>query len=257
MTNDRLQRGKTIDMKRPRKGEWDPGAGGAKISARGNGYHLAGWIAPDLSHACGLHRPGYDRSLFFLMMPRPQISTLSHYTTLSLFTVSHILGAPSFSPHRSRAVIPVRPFAHSPVRPELKARRGARHADSKLVIVRGGMRSIMDIDLLDKIWSTARRCVGQSARPSAISGILSLVFIAAFNLGSAKAQRTPPPPSTPPPSTPPPTVSAQARKTLDKAQPTLGPSLKLQTSPKVTEVLNSPPLPIKDEDPQVIRLKKM
>jgi hypothetical protein len=34
-------------------------------------------------------------------------------------------------------------------------------------------------------------------------------------------------------------------------------SIKVQTSPKVTEVLNSPPLAIKDEDTQLIRLKKM
>jgi hypothetical protein len=40
-------------------GETDPAPGGAKISARGNGYHFAGWIAPNLSHACGLHRPGW------------------------------------------------------------------------------------------------------------------------------------------------------------------------------------------------------
>jgi hypothetical protein len=112
------------------------------------------------------------------------------------------------------------------------------------------MRSIMDIEPLDKIWSTALRCVGQSARPGAISGTLSLVFIASFNLGSAKAQSTPPPPSTP-------SASAQAEKTPEKAQPTPGPSIKVQTSPKVTEVLNSPPLAIKDEDTQVIRLKKM
>ena len=110
----------------------------------------------------------------------------------------------------------------------------------------------MDIDPLDKIWSTARRCVGQSARPGAISGILSLVLVASFNLGSAKAQSTPPPPSTPAP-----TASAQAEKTPEKAQPTPGPSIKVQTSPKVTEVLNSPPLAIKDEDTQLIRLKKM
>jgi hypothetical protein len=110
----------------------------------------------------------------------------------------------------------------------------------------------MDIDPLDKIWSTARRCVGQSARPGTISGILSLVFVASFNLGSAKAQSTPPPPSTPAPS-----ASAQAEKTPEKAQPTTGPSIKVQTSPKVTEVLNNPPLPVKDEDTQLIRLKKM
>jgi hypothetical protein len=114
------------------------------------------------------------------------------------------------------------------------------------------MRSIMDIDLLDKIWSTARRCVDQSARPGAISGILSLVFVASFNLGSAKAQSTSPPPSTPAPS-----ASAQTENTPEKTQPTPGPGIKVQTSPKVTEVLNSPPLPVKDEDTQLIRLKKM
>jgi hypothetical protein len=119
------------------------------------------------------------------------------------------------------------------------------------------MRSIMDIDPLDKVWSTAPRCVGQSARPGAISGILSLVFVASFNLGSAKAQSTPPPPSTPPPSTPAPSASAQTEKTPEKAQPTPAPGIKVQTSPKVTEVLNSPPLAIKDEDTQLIRLKKM
>lgn len=110
----------------------------------------------------------------------------------------------------------------------------------------------MDIDPLDKIWSTARRWVAQSARPGAISGVLSLVFVASFNLGSAKAQSTPPPPSTPAPS-----ASAQTEKTPEKAQPTPGPSIKVQTSPRVTEVLNSPPLAIKDEDTQLIRLKKM
>ena len=34
-------------------------------------------------------------------------------------------------------------------------------------------------------------------------------------------------------------------------------NIKLQTSPKVTEGLNSPPLIIKDDDTQIIRLKKM
>jgi hypothetical protein len=43
----------------------------------------------------------------------------------------------------------------------------------------------------------------------------------------------------------------------EKAQPPAGAIIKVQTSPKVTEVLNSPPLIIKDEDTQIIRLKKM
>src|SRR5258707_15819427 len=117
MTNDRLQRGKTIDMKRPRKGEWDPGAGGAKISARGNGYHFAGWIAPDLSHACGLHRPGYDRSPASPNPARWYIHGAAQNRRGTVLAVSHMLGAPSFSPHRSRAFI--RPFAHTPFRVDL------------------------------------------------------------------------------------------------------------------------------------------
>ena len=117
------------------------------------------------------------------------------------------------------------------------------------------MRSIMDIDLLDKIWSTAQRCVRQPARPGTISGILCFVFVVWFNPGAAQAQSTPPPATTPAPSTA--TASAQTEKTPEKGQPTPGPSIKVQTSPKVTEVLNSPPLPIKDEDTQLIRLKKM
>jgi hypothetical protein len=138
-------------------------------------------------------------------------------------------------------------------RAEPKARHRARHADSKLVIVRGGMRSIMDIDPLDKICSTARRCVRHSAGPGAISGILSLMLVAWLNLEAAKAQTATPSPS----STPVPSASAESQKTPEKVQPTPGPSIKVQTSPKVTEVLNSPPLAIKDEDTQLIRLKKM
>src|SRR5260370_31330400 len=100
-------------MAKRRMGTQDPG--GAKISARGNGYHFAGWIAPDLSHACGLHRPGYDRSP---ASPNPAgwyIHGAAQNRRGTVLTVSHILGASSFSPHRSRAFI-VR-FAHSPIRP--------------------------------------------------------------------------------------------------------------------------------------------
>ena len=103
----------------------------------------------------------------------------------------------------------------------------------------------MDID--PKIWSTARGCVRPSVRPGAIHGVLSLVLVASINLGTAKAQSATPVPSS----------SAQAEKTLEKAQLTPGSNIKVQTSPKVTEVLNSPPLAIKDEDTQLIRLKKM
>src|SRR5258707_3488934 len=114
MTNDRLQRGKTIDMKRPRKGEWDPGAGGAKISARGNGYHFAGWIAPDLSHACGLHRPGYDRSP---ASPNPAAwyinGALPNRPGTGL-AASPILGAPGPYSHRARVSFCPCPTQRSP-----------------------------------------------------------------------------------------------------------------------------------------------
>ena len=115
------------------------------------------------------------------------------------------------------------------------------------------MRSIMDIDPLDKTWSTARRCVRHSAGPGAISGILSLTLVAWLNLGAAKAQTATPSAS----STPAASASAQSEKTPENVPATGGPSIKVQTSPKVTEVLNSPPLAIKDEDPQLIRLKKL
>ena len=103
-----------------RMGEWDPGAGGTKISARGNGYHFPGWIAPDLSHACGLHRPGYDRSP---ASPNPAgwyIHGAAQNRRGTVLAVSHILGAPSSSPHRSRAFI--RPLAHSPFRGHASSR---------------------------------------------------------------------------------------------------------------------------------------
>src|SRR5258708_15935128 len=75
----------------------DPGAGGAKISARGNGYHFAGWIAPDLSHACGLHRPGYDRSPASPNPARWYIHGAAQNRRGTVLAVSHMLGAPSFS----------------------------------------------------------------------------------------------------------------------------------------------------------------
>src|SRR5258708_23273514 len=78
----------------------DPGAGGAKISARGNGYHFAGWIAPDLSHACWLHCPGYDRSPASPNPAKWYIHGAAQNRRGTVLTVSHILGAPSSSPHR-------------------------------------------------------------------------------------------------------------------------------------------------------------
>ena len=91
--------------------KWDPGPGGAKISARGNGYHFAGWIAPDLSHACGWHRPRHDRSP---SSPNPAgwyIHGAAQNRRGTVLTVSYILGAPSFSPHLSWALSPFRPLA--------------------------------------------------------------------------------------------------------------------------------------------------
>jgi hypothetical protein len=76
-----------------RDGETEPGRGRAKISARPNGYHLAGWIAPDLSHACVLHRPGYDR---FSAYPNPARwyihRTAQNRRGVDLLS-NHILGA--------------------------------------------------------------------------------------------------------------------------------------------------------------------
>jgi hypothetical protein len=74
------------------------------------------------------------------------------------------------------------------------------------------------------------------------------MLVAWLGLGAAKAQTATPSPSSTP---------AQSEKAPEKAQPTPGPSIKVQTSPRVTDVLNSPPLPIKDDDAQLIRLKKM
>src|SRR5580692_9537559 len=98
-----------------RMGEWDPGAGGAKISARGNGYHFAGWIAPDLSHACGLHRPGYDRSP---ASPNPAgwyIHGAAQNRRGTVLAVRHILGAPSSSPHHRDVVALTPPLLPLPL----------------------------------------------------------------------------------------------------------------------------------------------
>jgi hypothetical protein len=80
------------------------------------------------------------------------------------------------------------------------------------------------------------------------------VVFAWFNLKTAEAQGTPPAQTTPAPNSTP--VQAGSAHP-EKAQPPPGANIKVQTSPKVTEVLNSPPLIIKDEDTQIIRLKKM
>jgi hypothetical protein len=143
MTNDKLQRGKAIDMKRLQNGEWDPRAGGAKtrlrkayvaanstarydteqgrakakrrrVSARGNGYHFAGWIAPDLSHACGLHRPGYDRSPASPNPARWYIHGAAQNRRGTVLAVSHILGRAEFFAPPVEGFI--RPVALSPIR---------------------------------------------------------------------------------------------------------------------------------------------
>src|SRR5260370_3290209 len=80
---------------------------------------LAG-IAPDLSQACGLHRPGYDRPPVSPNAARWYIHGAAQNRRGTVLAVSHILGASSFSPHRSRAFI--RPFALAQSRPRLHQR---------------------------------------------------------------------------------------------------------------------------------------
>jgi hypothetical protein len=99
-------------------GEWakgDPGGGGAKISARGSGYHFAGWIAPDLSHACGLHRPGCDR---FSGLSKPgevvHPRSGSKPARNSFSGWPHPRRAEFFAPPVEGFHTPFRPFAHSP-----------------------------------------------------------------------------------------------------------------------------------------------
>ena len=123
------------------------------------------------------------------------------------------------------------------------------------------MHLIVDIEPVKKIWSVTREGARWFAWPGIISGAISFVLFAWFNVGTAGAQSTPPTQATPAPSSSvsPSRAPAQAGTTHpEKAQlPTTGQNIKVQTSPKVTEVLNSPPLIIQDEDTQIIRLKKM
>ena len=108
----------------------------------------------------------------------------------------------------------------------------------------------MDIEPLNKIRSVTRGRVCWSARSGIISGAFSFVLFAWFNVDTIGAQSTPPAPS----STPAQVGTVQPEKAQLQATTQ---NIKLQTSPKVTEVLNSPPLIIKDDDTQIIRLKKM
>jgi hypothetical protein len=123
------------------------------------------------------------------------------------------------------------------------------------------MHLIMDIEPLKKIWTVTRERVRWSAWPGIISGAISFVFFAWFNVETAGAQGRPPAQATPAPtgSASPSSSPAQVGTIHpETAQlPTSGQNIKVQTSPKVTEVLNCPPLVIKDEDTQIIRLKKM
>jgi len=125
----------------------------------------------------------------------------------------------------------------------------------------------MDMEPLKRIRSVTRERVCWFARPGIISGAFSFVLFAWFNVDTAGAQSTPPAEATPAPTiTASPTNTASQSSTPaqvgtvhpEKAQlPPTGQNIKLQTSPKVTEVLNSAPLIIKDDDTQIIRLKKM
>jgi hypothetical protein len=79
-----------------------------------------------------------------------------------------------------------------------------------------------------------------------------------FNVGTMKAQGTPRSQASPSATASSTGKSAQVGSAHpEKAELPPTQNIKVQTSPKVTEVLNSPPLIIKDEDTQLIRLKKM
>jgi hypothetical protein len=117
------------------------------------------------------------------------------------------------------------------------------------------MPLIMDIEPLKKMRSVTRERVCWSARLGIISGAFPFVLFAWFNVDIAGAQSTPPAQATPAPTSTPAQVGSVHP---EKAQlPATTQNIKLQTSPKVTEVLNSPPLIIKNDDTQIIRLKKM
>jgi hypothetical protein len=108
----------------------------------------------------------------------------------------------------------------------------------------------------------AHGTVRRQRGPAVVSGAILLALSTCLNLEALQAENTP----TPSPS-PEGTMVGQATPTVattpgkpaktEKAEAAAAPNIKVQTSPKVAEVLNSPPLPIKDEDTQLIRLKKM
>ena len=116
----------------------------------------------------------------------------------------------------------------------------------------------MDIEPVGKIWNSTPERVCRSAWPGIISGVFSFGLFMWFNLETAEAQGTPPAKATPTTPVSPTSTPAQVGTAHpEKAELPSAQNIKVQTSPKVTEVLNSPPLIIKDEDTQLIRLKKM
>ena len=116
----------------------------------------------------------------------------------------------------------------------------------------------MDIEPVGKIWNSTPERVCRSAWPGIISGVFSFGLFMWFNLETAEAQGTPPAKATPTTPVSPTSTPAQVGTAHpEKAELPPTQNIKVQTSPKVTEVLNSPPLIIKDEDTQLIRLKKM
>jgi hypothetical protein len=117
------------------------------------------------------------------------------------------------------------------------------------------MHLVMDIEPLKKIRSVTRERVCWFARPGIISGAFSFLLFAWFNVETAGAQSTPPAQATPAPTSTPAQVGTGHPEKAQLLATTQ--NIKLQMSPKVTEVLNSPPLIIKDDDTQIIRLKKM
>ena len=117
------------------------------------------------------------------------------------------------------------------------------------------MHPIMDIEPLNKIRSVTWERVCWSARPGIVSGAFSFLLFAWFNVDTAEAQNTPPAQATPVPNSTPAQVGTVNPEKAQLQATTQ--NIKLQTSPKATEVLNSPPLIIKDDDTQIIRLKKM
>ncbi|MBV9731972.1 MAG: hypothetical protein JO275_04285 [Verrucomicrobia bacterium] len=94
-----------------------------------------------------------------------------------------------------------------------------------------------------------------SAGPGIVSGAFSFLLFAWFNVDTVEAQSTPPAQATPVPNSTPAQVGTVNPEKAQLQATTQ--NIKLQTSPKATAVLNSPPLIIKDDDTQIIRLKKM